>query len=104
MHGPVIPELYQEYKDYGWQEIPQVKGFDESVFSSGTLEVLRAVYDSYGGLTGMQLENLTHSEVPWQAARGELYPLQPLAICTNEIREQDMRDYYKKLYEASQCD
>ena len=104
MHGPVIPELYQEYKDYGWQEIPQVKGFDESVFSSGTLEVLRAVYDSYGGLTGMQLENLTHSEVPWQAARGELYPLQSLAICTNEIREQDMRDYYKKLYEASQCD
>ena len=104
VHGPVIPVLYQQYKDYGWQEIPQVKGFDESKISSGTLEVLRAVYDSYGGLTGIQLENLTHNESPWQVARGELYPLQPLATCTNEIREQDMRDYYRKLYEASQDD
>ena len=47
VHGPVIPVLYQQYKGYGWQKIPQVKDFDESVFSSGTLEVLRAVYDTY---------------------------------------------------------
>ena len=104
VHGPVIPVLYQQYKGYGWQKIPQVKDFDESVFSSGTLEVLRAVYDTYGDLTGMQLENLTHSEVPWQKARGELYPSKPLEICTNEIQEQDMREYYLKLYENSQDD
>ena len=104
VHGPVIPSLYQEYKSYGWQKIPQVKDFDESIFSSETLEVLRAVYDTYGDFTGMQLESLTHSEVPWQKARGELYPSKPLELCTNEIQEQDMREYYRRLYESSQDD
>ena len=28
VHGPVVPELYRKYKDFGWQEIPQVKDFD----------------------------------------------------------------------------
>lgn len=64
MHEPVIPVLYQQYKGYGRQKILQVKDFDESVFSSGTLEVLRAVYDTYGDSTWIQLENLTHSEAP----------------------------------------
>ena len=104
VHGPVIPVLYQQYKSYGWQKIPKVKDFNESIFSLGTLEVLRAVYDTYGDLTGMQLENLTHSEAPWQKARGELYPSKPLDVCTNEIQEQDMREYYQKLYERSQDD
>ncbi len=104
VHGPVIPSLYKQYKDYGWQIIPQVKSFDEGIFSKDTLDVLRAVYDTYGGFTGMQLENLTHNETPWQKARGELYPLHPLELCTNEIREEDMRDYYQKLYEDSQDD
>ena len=104
VHGPVIPVLYQEYKSYGWQKIPQVKDFDEGIFSSGTLEVLRAVYDTYGDFTGMQLENLTHGEIPWQKARGDLYPSKPLEVCTREIQEQDMRDYYRRLYENSQND
>ncbi|WP_374049741.1 type II toxin-antitoxin system antitoxin SocA domain-containing protein [Paenibacillus larvae] len=23
VHGPVNPQLYTEYREYGWQEIPQ---------------------------------------------------------------------------------
>ena len=104
VHGPVIPALYQKYKGYGWQAIPQVSGFDEGCLPSDTLEVLHAVYDTYGGLTGMQLENLTHSEAPWRKARGELYPKSPMALCTEAISEQDMREYYQKIYENSQDD
>ena len=104
VHGPVVPELYREYKQYGWQDIPQVKDFDEGVFPSGTLEVLRAVYDTYGGLSGLQLESLTHSEAPWQRARGELYPNHPTEICTTPMSLKDMREYYAELYERSQDD
>ncbi len=104
VHGPVIPALYQQYKGYGWQSIPRVNGFDESCLSPETLEVLNAVYDTYGGLTGMQLENLTHSEAPWRRARGELYPEFPMAQCTAAISEQDMREYYQEMYENSQDD
>ena len=104
VHGPVIPNLYRKYKQYGWQNIPQVRDFDDEVFSSGTLEVLKAVYDTYGGLTGLQLEALTHSETPWQHARGEFYPDYPMATCTNPISIDDMRDYYAMLYERAQND
>ena len=94
VHGPVIPELYSKYRGYGWQIIPQVNGFDESKLSSQAQEVLRAVYETYGGLTGMQLETLTHSESPWQRARGGLYPDYPLATCTNPISIEDMKSQH----------
>lgn len=50
VHGSVIPALYQQYKGYGWQSMPQVNGFDESCLSPEALEVLNAVYDTYGRL------------------------------------------------------
>ena len=104
VHGPVIPELYRKYKVWGWQSIPQVRDFNESKIPAGTLEVLRAVYDTYGGLTGMQLEALTHSEGPWQKARGDLYPDYPMAVCNNPIEIEDMRSYYLNMYECGQND
>ena len=32
VHGPVVPELYQKYKDFGWHDIPKVENFDESIW------------------------------------------------------------------------
>lgn len=29
VHGPVSPELYYRYYNYGWNEIPQVLDFNE---------------------------------------------------------------------------
>ena len=100
VHGPVIPELYREYKNYGWQKIPQVKS-DVSKLSESALEVLRAVYDTYGGFSGDQLEALTHTEAPYQEARKGLKPYE---VCTKEITAGSLRDYYLKQYEASQND
>ena len=101
VHGPVVPTLYQKYKSYGWQEIPQVK-FDERRLSNTVLEVLGAVYNTYGSFSGEQLEALTHSEMPWQKARGS--KLQPYEICTNPITLEDMKEFYLKLYQDAQND
>ena len=95
VHGPVVPTLYQKYKSYGWQKIPQVK-FDERRLSNTVLEVLDAVYSTYGNFSGEQLEALTHSETPWQKARG--LKLNPYEICTNPIACEDMKEFYLKLY------
>ena len=77
VHGPVIPELYQQYKNNGWEDIAQVKDFDESIFSSDVLDILNQVWAVYGECTGNELECLTHAEEPWQKARAGLDPSQP---------------------------
>ena len=100
VHGPVIPELYQKYKSYGWQEIPQMM-CKEADFSEGTLEVLRAVYETYGVFSGEQLERLTHSETPWQEARAGLLPYE---VSTNEIKPEVMGKYYLEKYQEAQDD
>ena len=64
-------------------------------------ELLSSVWEAYGNLDGNQLENLTHSETPWIEARGELRPWE---ICTKEISEDTMRDFYLKKYQDSQND
>ena len=99
IHGPVIPALYRIYADYGWVDIPQYKG--EINISEKSRAILDAVYNTYGGYSGDQLERLTHSEEPWQKARLGFDALQP---CTNAISIESMRDYYGKIYSAAQND
>ena len=81
VHGPVVPELYRKYKDFGWQEIPQVKDFDESIFASEILDILQQVWDVYGGFTGNQLEAISHKEMPWIEARKGI----PVCMASSEI-------------------
>ncbi|MBQ6969798.1 MAG: SocA family protein [Synergistaceae bacterium] len=100
VHGPVIPDLYQKYKGYGWQKIPSVS-MDESELPESALEVLKAVYDTYGEFSGDQLEALTHTEAPYQEARKGLNPYD---TCTNEITPHSMSEYYLKQYQDAQND
>lgn len=100
VHGPVIPELYLMYSNYKWNKIPKVE-FDESCLGEKTIDILEAVYNTYGDLSGNQLESLTHSEKPWIEARGNLKPWE---TSTTPISCNTMRDYYIKKYEQAQND
>ena len=100
IHGPVVASLYRCYADYRWEEIPQ-RSFDDSVLCEKAKDILEAVYDTYGDLTGDQLESLTHEEEPWRIARGDLKPWEP---CQTPISCKSMREYYFKRYEQNQND
>ncbi len=100
VHGPVIASLYPVYADYKWTAIPK-QDFDSSVFDEKVNAVLEAVYNTYGDLSGDQLESLTHSEDPWIHARGNLKPWQ---TSTAPISCASMREYYSRKYEQSQND
>lgn len=100
VHGPVCPALYAKYSGYRWNEIPKEE-FDASNFSVNAVEALEAVYESYGEYDGDQLEWLTHSETPWQEARGNLKKWE---TCTNAISTEKMREFYWARYEADQND
>lgn len=92
VHGAVQPQLYQKYKIYGFGHIPQVlntQGIPEEFMSFA-----REIYNSYGDLTGDELEQLNHTERPWLEARGNLRPWQN---SEQTISEETMKNFYRKL-------
>jgi uncharacterized phage-associated protein len=97
VHGPVSPVLYSIYADYGWEKIPSETS--RPVFDEAAEGILQAVWNTYGSFDGDQLEALTHSEAPWQNARGNL---QPCDTCTCEIQPLDMKEYYLQKFKESQ--
>lgn len=89
-HGPVEPNLFQSFKKYGWDPIPpqtsprlpgEVVGF------------LEAINDEYGQYAAKKLEKMTHEELPWKEARGDI---PPEARCSRVIKKLTMRNFYAK--------
>ena len=96
-HGPVLPTLWQRFKEFDWNSIPP-----EAIISNTDglteedEELLSDILNSYGDLSAKHLEELTHSETPWRNARGNL-PIE--ARSTHIIDKERMQEYYRKLYE-----
>ncbi|MFC7062628.1 Panacea domain-containing protein [Halobacillus seohaensis] len=89
MHGPVCPELYNEYRNYGYKEIERPTSSPE--FIDGITEVLESVWEVFGSYDGKFLEELTHSEDPWINARKGL---PENATSNKEIKIDDMKNFY----------
>lgn len=98
VHGPVCPELYQEYKDCGYFDIPMEKSIPENL-TGEKLQFIQEIFNTYGEFTGDQLEALTHSELPWREARKGLEEWMP---SHNNINEKTMEDFYYGTYQAQQ--
>jgi uncharacterized phage-associated protein len=68
-HGPVVRELYDEYKKFGYFTIP-AEDFNnqnngKEIFTEDEIKVLDQVWNVYGKYDGKFLEELTHQEDPW---------------------------------------
>lgn len=87
IHGPVFDRLFDEmtYNREGF------KGRVVSLCKS-TEEFLNGIIYIYGKFTANRLEDLTHSELPWQNARGDLDPNEK---SRNLIRDDIIFSYYK---------
>jgi len=99
VHGPVIPGLYNDYRQFGWQPIiredlkegvlPEIK----KQFEPDVLKVLADVEYEYFGLEAYQLEKLTHNEDPWILTREGLSDDEP----SDRIIDKGLiKDYYTK--------
>lgn len=93
VHGPVIPNLYQEYKLYGWQNIPQCKEYKGELFSEDVADLLNQVWDAYGDFTANELEAISHKEKPWINARKGVPPYE---VSDNVISDTDIFDYFNE--------
>ncbi len=68
LHGPVIPALYHEYKEYGSAGIPPVTNVDTEAFDLADRMILDDVHAYYGQFSGWRLRQMTHEEAPWKDA------------------------------------
>ncbi len=106
VHGPVIPAVYREYRDFGYEQI--LLDYDgKSLASKKKIEILeknpllkkrRELVDTvllkYGALSSFQLEILTHNETPWIDARGNLLPFDSSSAKVSKIT---MKSFYTSL-------
>ncbi len=91
-HGPVLPELYEMYKDFGYNALPTCD-CDNNI-TEEIEQVLLEVNRIYGEKSAKMLEVLTHQEKPWLEARNDL---PPEARCNNVITKESMINYYSTL-------
>jgi uncharacterized phage-associated protein len=78
--GPVVGTLWRQEKQDG--PAPGHVPLDEA-----QLNTIGYVLSRYGALTGLDLENLTHSEAPWQQANHYRRPGESARIEFEWIRE-----------------
>lgn len=83
VHGPVLRKLYPLYADYGTRAI-EINKFDKRLINRKDMEFLDSVCEAYGSFTASQLENMSHNEVSWQTARGNLPQYD---VCKNRLKD-----------------
>jgi uncharacterized phage-associated protein len=72
VHGPVVPEVYHQLKQYASGPVVIAGEVDRSQFAQKSLELLDEVYSVYGQYSAAALRNMSHEEPPWtQTPQGE---------------------------------
>lgn len=95
VHGPVIPCVYHEYKQYGYNDIPKI---DEKPLLPGDVEELMLdVLDVFGGFSANELERMTHNEKPWIEARGDA---KPFDVCHTKLNDKTIYTFYLELSQS----
>lgn len=97
VHGPVVADVYQQYKHFRWAPISTDVG--KPLFSKKIKDFLDIIIETFLPMDSYKLELMTHQESPWKNARGDLAPS---AICRRIIKIEDMKEYFSKLMSDGQ--
>lgn len=84
-YGPVVNEVYQEFKFNQGNEILAKKNIKN--VSSGLYQVIVSVIESYGSMEANKLIDFTHEEEPWQNTK-----------INEEIDVGKIKEYFDKVY------
>ncbi len=83
--GPVVEEVYYEYKKYGNGPVPPPVDFNRDKYDEETRGLLDEVFDVYGQFSASALVEMTHNEPPWKTAKDN-----------KEISIKLMQEYFSK--------
>lgn len=65
-YGPVVPSLYQVYKEHGSGGIPVDPDFDPLSIDEETRDFLDEIYDVFGQFSAIRLMEIAHSDKCWE--------------------------------------
>lgn len=85
MYGPVVPVVYNKYKQYDSSPIPPVDS-DLQFENDIEAKLFWEVFKLYNRYSASGLVDLTHSETPWQET--------PTGV-GNVISQSKMKDFFK---------
>lgn len=94
--GPVSRDLYRHHRrEYG---IKRLEHGDAAKISGNNKVILDAVIDNYGGLSGMQLGDLTHLPgTPWTRVRREAGIDSNQSPSKIPIPDEIMREHFREV-------
>ena len=100
VHGPVYPEVYYQYKQYGYNPIEDqnaaIFNFSDITLSTKETQLINSVIDTFGMYSGKILENITHKENPWIIAREGV---ESIEYSKNIISKETIKKYFVDLGE-----
>lgn len=85
--GPVNEKIYESFKKFGRDEIPQEEGKSD-IKDKEVEETLEAVWKEFGKLSAYDLVELTHSQKPWKEAYSQGV----------KISNKSIKDYFQSTY------
>ncbi|MGX5592199.1 Panacea domain-containing protein [Bacillus cereus] len=95
VHGPVVPEVYSEFKDYTYNDINGIYDEKEIVLTKEEIDLLDNMWNIFQSYSGKVLEEMTHNEEPWINARNGLGVLD---YSNHVIEKTIIQQYFKKEY------
>jgi len=92
--GPVIPKLYKPLQKYGRNFVTEeIKAEDEAPINGDESEIIQAIWEGYGHLSGGELSTLTHKNgTPWSIT----WDSKQFAV----IPESLIAEHYKSIVES----
>jgi uncharacterized phage-associated protein len=84
-HGPVIEDLYHEYKHHGSNCIPAPQENPLSSLPRDEAELIEEVFDVFGQYSAWKLRNMTHEEKPWLEHEAN----------AGVIPQEEIKEYFK---------
>ncbi|MDD5327181.1 MAG: DUF4065 domain-containing protein [Phycisphaerae bacterium] len=88
-YGPVVVDIYHNYKANDNKPLPVPENIDLSLYSKKVKHLLNDVYEIYGQFSALKLANLTHEEAPWKSTD-----------LNSIISHEEMEKYFKTLLTA----
>ncbi len=85
-YGPVVPEVYSKLKYYGSRPIIFEK--DKSTLAEEDKEVLKKVWNTFGGYSASRLVDIVHAHTPWKKAKDSADKI---------ISKEAIKNYYSPL-------